>query len=92
MLPEREKRQEQLSILNRLRRKGVPSKTEEMNSMFASVDEEGKVNVPEEGQEPTINEEADVSVEELGAEVKKKKPPFTMNPAGSKSLKKAFGG
>mgnify|MGYP003673779848 FL=1 len=92
MLPEREKRQEQLSILNRLRRKGVPSKTEDMNSMFAAVDEEGKVNVPEEEQEPTTSEEADVSVEELGAEVKKKKPPFTMNPAGSKSLKKAFGG
>jgi hypothetical protein len=89
MLPEREKRQEQLSILNRLRRKGVPAKTEDMNSMFASVDDDGKVAIPEE--EPTPSEEADVSVEELGAEVKKKKPPFTMNPAGAKSLKKAFG-
>lgn len=89
MLPEREKRQEQLSILNKLRRKGVPAKSEEMNSMFASVDEEGRVAVPEE--EPTVGEEADVSAEELGAEVKKKKPPFTMNPAGVKSLKKAFG-
>ena len=91
MLPEREKRQEQLSILNRLRRKGVPSKTEEMNSMFASVDEEGKVSVPEEGQE-TAAEAGEVSAEELSAATKKKKPPFTMNPAGSKSLKKAFGG
>ena len=90
MLPEREKRQEQLSILNRLRRKGVPSKTEEMNSMFASVDEEGKVNVPEEEQE-TAAEAGEVSAEELSAATKKKKPPFTMNPAGSKSLKKAFG-
>ena len=91
MLPEREKRQEQLSILNRLRRKGVPSKTEEMNSMFASVDEEGMVSVPEEEQE-TAAEAGEVSAEELSAATKKKKPPFTMNPAGSKSLKKAFGG
>ena len=89
MLPERERRQEQLSILNRLRRKGVPAKTEDMNSMFASVDEEGKVSVPEE--EPAVGEVEDVSTEELGAEVKKKKPPFTMNPAGVKSLKKAVG-
>jgi hypothetical protein len=88
MLPEREKRQEQLSILNKLRRKGMPAKSEEMNSMFASVDDEGKVAVPD---EPTVGEEAEVSAEELGAQVKKKKPPFTMNPAGVKSLKKAFG-
>lgn len=88
MLPERERRQEQLSILNRLRRKGVPAKTEDMNSMFASVDEEGKVTVPD---EETVGEAENVSEDELGAEVKKKKPPFTMNPAGVKSLKKAFG-
>jgi hypothetical protein len=91
MLPEREKRQEQLSILNKLRRKGMPTKSEEMDSMFASVDENGKVSVPEEEQEPTVGEVGEVSTEEVGAATKKKKPPFTMNPAGSKSLKKVFG-
>ena len=43
MLSESQKRKGQLSILEKLREGGMPQRSEDMNSMFAQVDEEGKV-------------------------------------------------
>lgn len=43
MLSESQKRKGQLSILEKLREQGMPEREESMDSMFAQVDEEGKV-------------------------------------------------
>lgn len=62
MLSESQKRRGQLSILEKLRSQGVPQReeNEDINSMFAQVDEEGNI-IP--GEEP----------EEESPEKKKKK-------------------
>lgn len=51
MLSESQKRKGQLSILEKLREQGMPEREESMDSMFAQVDEEGKVVPGAEGSE-----------------------------------------
>lgn len=52
MLSEGQKRKGHLSILEKLRSQGMPERAEDenMNSMFARVDEEGKITTGEESE------------------------------------------
>lgn len=57
MMSEKSKREEQLSILEKLKKKGVPSKDNEMNAMFElGVDEDGRIAMAEE-EEPQPEED-----------------------------------
>jgi hypothetical protein len=58
MLSEKARREEQLSVLERLKKKGVPSKTNEMNTMFElGVDEDGRIAQADVEEEETPPEE-----------------------------------
>jgi hypothetical protein len=86
MLSEKKRREEQLSILEKLKQKGVPSKDNEMNTMFdLGVDEDGKIalNSDEESEEPMDEEEIIPPM----APKKKPQPAMTPLPVGGNALK-----
>ena len=58
MLSEKTRREEQLSVLERLKKKGVPSKTNEMNTMFElGVDGDGRIAQADVEEEETPEED-----------------------------------
>jgi hypothetical protein len=85
MLSEKQKRETQLSILEKLRKKGAPGKDNEMNGMFdLGVGEDGKIAYNEE-ENPD-----EVPIEDQGDEVPYAKRPqkaITPLPVGGSLLK-----
>lgn len=92
MLSEKQKRNAQLSILEKLRSRGVPGKEpsdNEMNGMFElGIDDGGKIAYAAEGgEEETPEEKKRREVEEAK---KKKKPPYDLDESGVSVMKSAF--
>lgn len=88
MLSEKQKRDTQLSILEKLRNKGAPGKEpsdNEMNGMFdLGVDDSGKIAY---NGEETPEEKKRREAEEAK---KKKKPPYDLDESGVNVMKSAF--
>jgi hypothetical protein len=103
MLSESQKRRASLSILEKLRGKGMPEREPadngEFDSMFATVTEEGKVESgkakspePEKKPLPDIELEDDTAIPPIpsSGSVSRRKP--AANQAGAKAFMKAFKG